>query len=49
MAKATLIKGNISVELAYSFRGSVYRHRGEQHGSVQADLVLEETRVPHLI
>jgi len=35
--------------LAYSFRGSVYYHRdGGKHGSVQADLVLEEPRVLHL-
>jgi hypothetical protein len=34
--------------LAYRFRGSVYYHHGGKHGSVQADLVLEELRVLHL-
>ena len=32
--------------LAYSFRGLVY-HYGKKHGSVQADMVLEEPRVLH--
>jgi len=34
--------------LAYSFRDSVLYHHGRKHGSVQADMVLEELRVPHL-
>ena len=41
MTKATLIKANISLELAYSFRGLVYYHHGRKHGSMQADRVLE--------
>jgi hypothetical protein len=40
MAKATLIKANIELGLAYSFRGSVHYHRGMKHGTVQADTVL---------
>ena len=36
------------MELAYSFRGSVHGHQGRKHGSVQADMVLEELRVLHL-
>ena len=34
--------------LAYSFRGSVHYHHGGKHGSLQADMVLEELRVLHL-
>ena len=41
MTKATLIKENISLELAYSFRGLVHYHHGGKHGSVQADMVLD--------
>ena len=49
MIKATLIKENISLGLAYSFRGSVHYHHGRKHGSMQADMVLEkELRVLHL-
>jgi hypothetical protein len=48
MTKATLIKENISLGLAYSFRGLVHYH-DRKHGSVQAGMVLEkELRVPHL-
>jgi len=48
MTKATLIKENTPLELAYSFRGSVHYHGGK-HGGVQADMVLEkELRVLHL-
>ena len=28
--------------LAYSFRDSVHYHHGGKHGSIQADMVLEE-------
>jgi hypothetical protein len=35
-------------KLADSFRGLVPYHHGRKHGSVQADMVLEELRVPHL-
>jgi hypothetical protein len=34
--------------LAYSFRGSVHYHHNGKHGSIQADMVLEEPRVLHL-
>jgi hypothetical protein len=48
MTEATLVKNNISLGLAYSFRGLVhYRHLGKQ-GSLQADMVVEELRVLHL-
>jgi len=49
MTKVTLIKENISLGLAYSFRYLVH-YLGGKHGSVQAeaDRVLEELRVLHL-
>jgi hypothetical protein len=40
MTKATLSE----LGLAYSFRGSVPYHQGRKHGSMQADMVLEELR-----
>ena len=46
MIKANLIK-DISLGLAYSFRGSVHYHHGGKHGSRLADVVLEELRVLH--
>jgi hypothetical protein len=48
MTKATLIKENIQLVMAYSFRGSVRYHYCGKHGSTQADKVLEESRVLHL-
>jgi hypothetical protein len=46
---ATLIKENISLGLAYSFRGSVHCHHDGKHGSMQADMVLEKAlRTLHL-
>ena len=42
MIKATLIKENISLGLAYSFRGLVHYHHGEKHDSSEADMVLEK-------
>ena len=30
--------------LANSFRGVVHHHHGRKHGSIQADIVLEELR-----
>jgi hypothetical protein len=42
MTKATLIKANINLGLAYSFRGSVHYHHGGKDGSVQADIEQEE-------
>jgi hypothetical protein len=34
--------------LAYRFKGSVHYHHRRKHGSMQADMVLEEPRVLHL-
>ena len=48
MTKITLIKEDIQLELAYSFRRSVYYHNSGKHGSAQADMVLEELRALHL-
>ena len=48
MTKTTLIKDNISLGLADSFRGSVYYHHGRKHGSIQTDMVLEEPMDLHL-
>jgi hypothetical protein len=47
MTKVTLIKENISLGLSYSFRLVHCRHGGN-HGSIQADMVLEEQRVLYL-
>ena len=41
-------KDNIELGLAYSFSGSVHYHQGGRHGSVQADMMLEEPRVLHI-
>ena len=49
MTKATLTKANISLGLAYSFRGSIHYHHGEKHSVGQADRVMEkELRVLYL-
>jgi hypothetical protein len=40
--KATLIKDNTQLGLAYSFRGSGRYHHGGKHGSIQAGLAQEE-------
>ena len=48
MTKPTLIRENISLELAYRFRVPIYYHHGRKHGSIQAGMVLEELRVLHL-
>ena len=45
MTRVTLIKANISLGLAYSFRGSVHYYYGGKHGIMQVDLMLEEPRV----
>ena len=46
MTRATLIKkNNVYLGLAYSFRDLVHYHQGWKHGSMQADMVLEEPRV----
>jgi hypothetical protein len=39
MTTATLIKENISLGLAYSFRGLVHYHHERKHGRIQADMV----------
>ena len=40
---------NISLGLAYSFRGLVHYHHSGKHGRVQANVILEkELRVLHL-
>ena len=48
MTTATLLKVNISLGLANSFKGSVHYHHGRKHSSIQAGTVLEELRVLHL-
>jgi hypothetical protein len=49
MTMATLIKNNIELGLAYSFRGFVRYHHGSTHGSFQAGTVLEnELKILHL-
>lgn len=48
MTKTTLMKGNISFWLAYSFRVSVHYHHSGKHSSFQADMVLEEPTVWNL-
>jgi hypothetical protein len=37
---ATLLMENISLGLAYSFKGSVHYHHGGKHGGMQADMML---------
>jgi hypothetical protein len=39
MMMATLIKENMQLGLAYSFRGLVHCHHGGEHGSLQADML----------
>ena len=46
--KATLIKDNIQLGLAYSFRSSAHYDHGWRHGCVQADMMLEVLGVLHL-
>jgi hypothetical protein len=46
MTKATLIKDNIYLRLAYNFRSSVNFHQGRKHSILQADLeIKKELRV----
>jgi hypothetical protein len=47
MKKATLTMENIKLWLAYTFRSSVHYQHGRKHGSMQADMVLEEPRGLH--
>jgi hypothetical protein len=48
MTKANLIKENIYLGLAHSFRDLIHYHHSRKDGSIQADMVLEELRVLHL-
>jgi hypothetical protein len=48
MTKASLINDNISLGLAYRFRGSVHYHQGGKHSSIQAGMAEEELRVLYL-
>jgi hypothetical protein len=48
VTRAALIKDSIWLGLAYRFRGSVHSHHIRKHDSIQAGMVLEELRVPHL-
>ena len=41
-------KGKHLTWVVHSFRGSVHHCHGGKHGSMQADMVLEERRVVHL-
>jgi hypothetical protein len=47
MTKVTLIKEKMSLGMAYRFRSSVHYDHAGNHGSIQADMVLEEQRMPH--
>jgi hypothetical protein len=49
MTKASLIKENVQFGFVYNFRGLVHYHHGRKHGNIQADMVLEELRVLHLV
>ena len=42
MTMVTLIKENLSLELAYSFRGSVHYHHNRMPGGMQEDMMLEK-------
>ena len=49
MTTAALIKENIEVRLAYTFRGLVHYYHGRNRGSMQVDMVLgKELRLLHL-
>ena len=45
MIMTTLVKEDISLGLANSFRGLVHYHCGRKHGGIQADMVLEKETV----
>jgi hypothetical protein len=47
MSMASLIKENIELGLAYSFRGLVCH--GRKHDSMQAPMVLEKLRILNLV
>lgn len=42
MTMATLIKENLSLELAYRIRGLLHYRHGGKHGSIQGDVGLEK-------
>jgi hypothetical protein len=49
MTMAALIKEDISLGLAYSFRGLVHYHHDKKYGRMQADVLLKkELRVLYL-
>ena len=48
MTKASLLKNNIYLGLAYRFRGSVHYQGGSMEAS-QAGMAQEELRVLHLV
>ena len=48
MSITILIKKNIQLGPAYSFRGLVHYHHCEKHGSMQADKMKKELRFLHL-
>jgi hypothetical protein len=47
--KATLIRTTFHWGWLNRFRGSVHYYQGRKHGSIQADMVLEELRGLHLV
>jgi hypothetical protein len=49
MTMAPLIKENISLRLAYSYRNLVHYYHGQKHDSVQTDQLLEELSMPHCV
>lgn len=49
MTKVTLIKEKMSLGMAYRFRSSVHYDHAGNHGSIQADMVLEEMIVLNLV
>ena len=44
-----IVKPQSSLHFLSGFKGSVHYHHGKYHGSIQADMVLEELRVLHLV
>ena len=42
MTTTALVKGDISLRLAYNFKGLVHYHYGGKYGVTQADIVLEK-------
>jgi hypothetical protein len=48
MTKIILMKENIYLKVAYSFRDSGHYHHGRRNGSNHTDMILKEPRVLHL-